>query len=83
MLEFEPGLVFARGLCRFGQVFAQVEEIQKIAAAIGELADFNPKTLAIMHGSSFSGDGGRLLRCLDPIFKSVFGGNLSIAESKA
>ncbi|MCB9782072.1 MAG: MBL fold metallo-hydrolase [Candidatus Omnitrophica bacterium] len=40
---------------------------------LGELADFNPKTLAIMHGSSFSGDGGRLLRGLDPIFREVLG----------
>lgn len=40
---------------------------------LNELADFNPKTLAIMHGSSFSGDGQQLLRNLDPIFKGVFG----------
>ncbi len=39
-----------------------------------ELAAFNPKTLAIMHGSSFSGDGGRLLRELDPILEGIYGG---------
>lgn len=38
-----------------------------------ELADFAPKTLAIMHGASFSGDGGRLLRELDPIFEGIYG----------
>ena len=38
-----------------------------------ELAEFAPKTLAIMHGSSFSGDGGRLLRELAPIFEKVYG----------
>lgn len=40
---------------------------------LGELAAFNPQTLAIMHGSSFSGDGARMLRELDPIFQEVFG----------
>jgi len=38
-----------------------------------ELAEFDPKLLAIMHGSSFSGDGGRLLRELDPILQSIYG----------
>ena len=38
-----------------------------------ELAAFNPKTLAIMHGSSFTGDGGKLLREIEPIFKEVYG----------
>ena len=40
---------------------------------LGELAAFQPKTLAIMHGSSFSGDGGYLLEQLAPIFKEVYG----------
>lgn len=40
-----------------------------------ELADFNPNTLAVMHGSSFRGDGGRLLRNLDPIIENTFGGS--------
>lgn len=40
---------------------------------LNELADFNPRTLAIMHGSCFSGDGGKLLRALDPIFQSIYG----------
>ena len=31
---------------------------------LNQLADLNPKTLAIMHGSSFSGDGGAALRAL-------------------
>jgi flavorubredoxin len=38
-----------------------------------ELAAMNPRTLAIMHGSSFSGDGGKLLREIDPIFQSIYG----------
>jgi len=31
-------------------------------ATIGRLADLHPKTLAVMHGSSFVGDGGKVLR---------------------
>jgi flavorubredoxin len=39
-----------------------------------ELADLKPETLAIMHGSSFTGNGERLLQELGPVFKEVFGG---------
>lgn len=38
-----------------------------------ELADLKPGMLAIMHGSSFTGDSDHLLRGLDPVFKEVFG----------
>jgi flavorubredoxin len=38
-----------------------------------ELAAFEPKTLAIMHGSSFTGDGGRMLRELDPVLEGIYG----------
>ena len=38
-----------------------------------ELADLNPKTLAIMHGSSFAGDGAKILRGLDGAFREVYG----------
>lgn len=44
---------------------------------LNELADFKPKTLAIMHGSTFRGDGEEMLRNLDPIYKEVFGGGLN------
>ncbi len=39
-----------------------------------ELSEFNPQTLAIMHGSTFSGDGATLLKELEKIFKDVFTG---------
>lgn len=39
-----------------------------------ELADLEPEILAIMHGSSYQGDGQRLLRDLGPVFKEMFGG---------
>jgi len=38
-----------------------------------ELADLKPKTLAIMHGSSFNGNCNRLLRGMDPVLKEVYG----------
>jgi flavorubredoxin len=38
-----------------------------------ELADLKPEMLAIMHGSSFRGNGDRLLHELAPVFKEVFG----------
>ena len=38
-----------------------------------KLADLKPKTLAIMHGSSFNGNCERLLHELDPVLKDVLG----------
>lgn len=38
-----------------------------------ELADLQPGTLAIMHGSSFRGDGGNALRGLASVMKEIFG----------
>jgi flavorubredoxin len=45
----------------------------KTKQLLHELAAFKPKTLAIMHGSSFVGDGKRLLHDLAPVLKEVFG----------
>lgn len=38
-----------------------------------KLADLKPKTLAIMHGSSFTGDCARALGDLDGVYREVFG----------
>lgn len=40
---------------------------------LGKLADLNPKTLAIMHGSSFAGDGGGALRGLAVAMRDILG----------
>ena len=40
-----------------------------------KLAALKPSTLAIMHGSSFTGDGERALRDLAVVFKEIFGGD--------
>ena len=37
------------------------------------LADLNPQTLAVMHGSSFSGDGAGALRSLAGVMREVLG----------
>ena len=39
---------------------------------LDRLAALKPKTLAIMHGSSYRGDAGKLLTGLGPVFKRVF-----------
>ncbi len=56
-----------------GPLMDYVPYTQNTGRLLGELAEFNPKTLAIMHGSSYSGDGSALLRGLDPIFREVLG----------
>jgi len=40
---------------------------------LNELAEFRPDKLAVMHGSSFEGDGSRLLKERDGVFKKTFG----------
>jgi flavorubredoxin len=40
---------------------------------LSELAELGPTTLAIMHGSSFSGDGARALRDYSQVLREVFG----------
>ena len=44
---------------------------------IGRLADLKPKTLAIMHGSSFTGDGERALRDLAAVMRETLGDPMS------
>src|SRR4029079_10263235 len=41
---------------------------------VSTLADLNPRTLAIMHGSSFAGDGRRELLGLADAMHEVLGG---------
>jgi len=44
------------------------------AQNLKKLAVLKPKTLAIMHGSSFTGDCARALDDLEVAFREVFGG---------
>jgi flavorubredoxin len=43
------------------------------AQNLRKLADLKPKTLAIMHGSSFTGDCARAIDDLNVAFREVFG----------
>ena len=38
------------------------------------LADLNPKTLAVMHGSSFAGDGRAALHELHTLYRELLSG---------
>jgi flavorubredoxin len=51
-----------------GPLMDYVPYTPKTKRLLHELADFAPRTLAIMHGSSFRGDGGHMLRQLDSVF---------------
>jgi hypothetical protein len=43
------------------------------AQNLSKLANLKPKTLAIMHGSSFTGDCARALNDLNGVYREVFG----------
>ena len=43
------------------------------APILKKLADLKPKTLAIMHGSSFTGDCARALDDFNSVLREVFG----------
>ena len=47
---------------------------QQTDGILQRLADLRPKTLAIMHGSSFTGDGERALRDLAVVMRETLGG---------
>jgi len=50
-----------------------------MGAAIRALAKFNPRTLALMHGPSFTGDGAAALRALADDYDRRLRGRLSMA----
>ena len=52
------------------------------AQNLKKLADLKPKTLAIMHGSSFTGDCARALGDLDAVYREVFGQERPAAASR-
>ncbi len=45
----------------------------KVDGILRELADYNPRTLAVMHGSSFSGDGRKAIHELSDVWRNVLG----------
>jgi len=55
------------------ETFWQTSMGPAIPAAYRRLADLDPTTLAVMHGSSYNGDCPRLLRDLADIYETRFG----------
>lgn len=53
-------------------LFRQSSLTPGTALVLGELAELEPSTLALMHGSSFAGDGGGALRALAAAFDERF-----------
>jgi flavorubredoxin len=54
-------------------MFLQTSMGPAIPAAYRRLADLEPTTLAVMHGSSYNGDCARLLRDLADVYETRFG----------
>ncbi|MCW2708147.1 MAG: Anaerobic nitric oxide reductase flavorubredoxin [Frankiales bacterium] len=55
------------------EMFWQTSMGPAIPAAYRRLADLEPTTLAVMHGSSYNGDCAKLLRDLAGVYESRFG----------
>lgn len=56
-------------------IFKQTSPGPQVAATYRRLADLEPTTLAIMHGSSFNGDCAALLRSMADVYEQRFGGS--------
>jgi flavorubredoxin len=54
-------------------VFHQTSLGPAVPATLRRLADLQPRTLAVMHGSSYNGDSPRLLRALADMYEDQFG----------
>jgi flavorubredoxin len=62
----------------FAQYVPYTAQTQRQMEAVASLS---PRTLAIMHGSSFSGDGSKALRDLAIVFKDVLGEEATLAAA--
>jgi flavorubredoxin len=54
------------------EIFRSTSLGPAVPATLRRLADLEPRTLAVMHGSSFHGDGGALLRTLADVYEQKF-----------
>jgi flavorubredoxin len=53
-------------------MFSYTSSAPRLAATARKLADLSPRTLACMHGSSFIGDGGQVLRGLADAYEEQY-----------
>jgi flavorubredoxin len=65
------------------EMFGQTGRGPAVPATLRQLADLEPKTLAIMHGSSYNGDCPALLRAMADVFETRLGCGLATAGSAA
>ncbi|HEX7461493.1 MAG TPA: MBL fold metallo-hydrolase [Dermatophilaceae bacterium] len=65
------------------EMFGQTSMGPAVPAAYRRLADLEPATLAIMHGSSYNGDCARLLRELAEVYESRFGCQTAAVPAQA
>lgn len=65
------------------EMFGQTSMGPAVPAAYRRLADLEPATLAIMHGSSYNGDCARLLRDLAEVYESRFGCQTAAVAAQA
>ena len=63
----------AMSLMQAGPLANYIPYTARTDAILHGLADLNPQTLAVMHGSSFSGDGAGALRSLAGVMREVLG----------
>lgn len=56
-----------------GPLASYLPYTHQTAVILDKLAKLRPRTLAIMHGSAFSGDGERAIEDLGEVMKAVFG----------
>lgn len=62
--------------------FRQMSCLTATIATLRTLAELSPRTLAIMHGSSYAGDGGGLLETLADAYEERFMPELSFAMDR-
>lgn len=63
-------------------MFRQTSNLTAAAAVLRSLADLGPTTLAVMHGSSYGGDGGAALTALAEGFESAFGSEADFISNR-
>ena len=62
--------------------FRQMSCLTAATATMRTLAELSPRTLAIMHGSSYTGDGGAVLKALADAYEERFLPELSFAMDR-
>lgn len=62
-------------------MFRQTSSLTALTATLRQLAELAPRTVAIMHGASYSGDGALMLKRLAAAYEERFS-DLDFATSR-